>query len=197
MGVFPWLRGWDTFLVSGRCRTAAKGNIQIASELDLITERSTRMATIKERLAEQGLSLPKAGPALGAYVDVALTGNLAFVSGKLPIREEGGLLYTGKLGKDVTIEQGYEAARLCALHILACLEAAVGDLGKIRRIVRLGGYVAAGEGFVDAPKVINGASELFISLLGDAGKHSRAAIGVASLPLNAPVEVDAVVEVAG
>jgi len=153
------------------------------------------MATIKEKLTETGLTLPKAGPALGAYVDVARTGNLAFVSGKLPIKDGGGLLYSGKLGVDVTIEQGYEAARLCALHILACLEAELGDLGKIKRIVRLGGYVAAGEGFVDAPKVVNGASELFIALLGDAGRHSRAAIGVASLPLNAPVEVDAVVEV--
>ena len=153
------------------------------------------MSTIHDLLKEEGLSLPKAGPALGAYVDVALSGNMAWVSGKLPIREEGGLLYTGKLGKDVTIEEGYAAARLCALHILSCLEAALGDLGKIKRIVRVGGYVAASDGFVDAPKVINGASELFITLLGDAGKHSRAAIGVASLPLNSPVEVDAVVEV--
>lgn len=154
------------------------------------------MTTIKERLAQEGLVLPKIAPALGAYVDVVLTGRLAFVAGKLPLREEGGLLYSGKVGEDVTLEEGYEAARLCALHILACLEAALGDLEKVKRIVRLGGYVAVAAGFVDVPKVVNGASELFLTLFGEAGRHSRVALGVASLPLNAPVEVDAVIEVA-
>lgn len=150
--------------------------------------------SIEKKLAEKNLQLPAVGPALGAYVDTVRTGNLVYVSGKLPLTADG-LLYSGKLGNEVTLEQGYEAASLCLLHILACVKAETGDLEKIKRLVRLNGYVASVPEFHDAPKVINGASELAIELLGERGKHSRIAINVVALPVNAPVEIDAVVEV--
>lgn len=153
------------------------------------------MSRIEDRLRELSIVLPVPAAALGSYVDVVITGNLAFVSGKLPVREEGGLLFKGKLGVEVTVEDGYGAAELCARHVLACVRAAVGDLDRVARIVRVGGYVAAGPGFIDAPKVVNGASDFFIKVFGDAGRHSRAAIGVASLPLDAPVEIDAIFEI--
>jgi enamine deaminase RidA (YjgF/YER057c/UK114 family) len=153
------------------------------------------LAEIRNRLSELGIELPSVRPALGAYVDVCVSGGLAFVSGKLPLLVDGSLLYAGKLGREVSLEQGYEAAALCALHILACLENALGDLDKVQRIVRVGGFVATADGFTDIPKVINGASELFIKIFGDRGRHSRAAIGVAGLPLGAPVEVEAVAAV--
>jgi len=154
------------------------------------------MSGIGEKLRELGIALPAARPALGMYVDVCITGNLAYVSGKLPLAEDGGLLYSGRLGREVSLEQGYEAAALCARHILACLESALGDLDRVTRIVRLGGFVSVSEGFTDVPKVVNGASEIFVKVFGDRGRHSRAAVGVASLPLGAPVEVEALAEFA-
>jgi len=154
------------------------------------------MAEIAKRLKELGIELPSVRPALGAYVDVCVAGGFAFVSGKLPLREDGSLLHSGKLGKEVSLEEGCAAAALCARHILACLAQAIGDLDKVRRIVRVGGFVAAAEGFVDIPKVVNGASDLFIKVFQDAGRHSRAAVGVAALPLGAPVEIEALVELA-
>jgi len=154
------------------------------------------MAEIRKRLAELGIELPPARPALGAYVDVCVAGGFAFVSGKLPLRDDGSLLHSGKLGGAVSLEQGCAAAELCARHILACLEQALGDLDCVRQIVRVGGFVAAADGFTDIPKVVNGASELFIKVFQDAGRHSRAAIGVASLPLGAPVEIEALAAVA-
>jgi enamine deaminase RidA (YjgF/YER057c/UK114 family) len=153
------------------------------------------MSGIREKLRGLNIELPAQKPALGNYVDVCITGSYAFVSGKLPLKEDGGLLYSGRLGREVTIEQGYEAAALCARHILACLEAALGDLDRVKQIVRLGGFVAAAEGFTDIPKVINGASDLFVTIFGATGRHARAAVGVASLPLGVPVEVEALVEI--
>lgn len=150
--------------------------------------------SIEQKLSEKNLQLPAVGPALGAYVDTVRTGNLVYVSGKLPLGENG-LLYSGKVGQDLSLEQAYEAASVCFLHILACVKAEIGDLEKIKRLVRLNGFVASGPEFHDAPKVINGASELAISLLGDKGKHTRIALSVAALPLNAPVEIDAILEV--
>ena len=153
------------------------------------------MSGIREKLRGLDITLPAVKPALGNYVDVCVTGNMAFVSGKLPLKEDGGLLYSGRLGREVAIEEGYEAAALCARHILACLEAALGDLDRVKQIVRLGGFVAAADGFTDIPKVINGASDMIVKVFGDAGRHARAAVGVASLPLGAPVEVEALVEI--
>ncbi|MDR2734259.1 MAG: RidA family protein [Spirochaetota bacterium] len=154
------------------------------------------MGEIRKRLSELGIELPAVRPALGAYIDVCIADGLAFVSGKLPLREDGSLLYAGKLGCEVRFEEGYAAAELCARHILACLEEALGDLDRVRQIVRVGGFVAVADGFTDIPKVVNGASELFIKVFRDAGRHSRAAIGVAALPLGAPVEIEALAAVA-
>jgi len=154
------------------------------------------MSGIREKLQSLNIQLPAVKPAIGNYVDVSVTGNHAFVSGKLPLKEDGALLYSGRLGREVSLEEGYEAAALCAKHILACLEAALGDLDRVKRIVRLGGFVAAGDGFTDIPKVVNGASDLFVKVFEDAGRHARAAVGVASLPLGAPVEIEALIEIA-
>lgn len=145
-----------------------------------------------ERLAKLGLILPPPVAAVAAYVPYVVTGNLVFISGQLPI-ENGQLKYAGSLGADVDIDTGYAAARLCAINIISQLNAACGgDLGRVERCVRLGGFVASAPGFFDQPKVANGASELIEQIFGEAGKHARAAVGVNNLPRNAAVEVDAI-----
>lgn len=151
--------------------------------------------TVERRLAEIGITLPDAASPVANYVPTRRSGNLLFVSGQLPM-EAGRPKYTGTLGGDVAIETGQAAARLCVLNILAQLSDAVdGDLDRVRACVRLGVYVAATADFVDHPKIANGASDLMVEVFGDAGRHSRAAVGVASLPLGAPVEIEAVFEI--
>lgn len=151
------------------------------------------MSKIEARLAELGLTLPQAAAPVAAYVPVVEAAGLAHVSGQLPFVE--GQLVTGRLGEDVTLEQGNEAAQACGLMILAQLKAALGSLDRIERIVKLGGFVNSTGAFTDQPKVINGASELMVAVFGDAGKHARSAVGVPVLPLGAAVEVDAIVAV--
>lgn len=146
------------------------------------------------RLASLGIELPPPPAPVAAYVPVAVTGGQAFVSGQIPMAE-GGLVSTGKLGRDLTVEQGAELARRCALQALAALRSTLGSLDRVRRIARVGVFVASAEGFVDQPKVANGASELFAEVFGDAGRHARVAVGVAELPLGAPVEVEVLVEI--
>lgn len=148
--------------------------------------------TIAARLAELGISLPKAAAPVASYVPVVVTGNLAHVSGQLPFVD--GALVTGRLGEDVSVERGQEAARACGLMILAQLEAAGVSLDRVTRIVKLGGFVNSTGDFTDQPKVVNGASDLMAEVFGDAGKHARAAVGVPALPLGAAVEVDAIIE---
>jgi len=145
------------------------------------------------RLRELGLELPAVPAPAGAYVPAARAGPLIFTAGQLPF-EEGELQATGKVGKDVTLEEAREAARLCALNGLAAAAAVAGGLDRIGRVVKVTGYVASAPGFNRQPEVINGASELVGQLFGDAGLHARAAVGVAELPLDAPVEVELVVE---
>ena len=145
--------------------------------------------------AKLGIELPSAQPPLAAYVPFAITGKLVVVSGQLPM-QAGKLAVAGKLGDTVTVEQGQEAARLCLLNVLAHLNTATGgDLDRVARIVRLGGFVACAPGFTQHPAVINGASELAVEIFGDAGRHARAAVGVASLPLDAAVEIEALIEI--
>ncbi|MGF7155915.1 RidA family protein [Novosphingobium gossypii] len=151
------------------------------------------MSKIDDRLAELGLTLPEAAAPVAAYVAVVETGGLAHVSGQLPF--VGGKLVTGRLGEDVSIEAGTEAAQACGVMILAQLKAALGSLDRVERIVKLGGFVNSTGDFTDQPKVINGASELMVAVFGDAGKHARSAVGVPVLPLGAAVEVDAIVAV--
>jgi enamine deaminase RidA (YjgF/YER057c/UK114 family) len=149
--------------------------------------------TIETRLAELGLTLPPAAAPIAAYVPVVRIGGCAHVSGQLPFID--GNLVTGRLGHDLDLERGVEAARACALMILAQLRLALGSLDRIERIVKLGGFVNSAADFVDQPKVINGASELMLAVFGDCGRHARSAVGVPALPLGAAVEVDAIVAV--
>jgi enamine deaminase RidA (YjgF/YER057c/UK114 family) len=149
--------------------------------------------TIANRLAELGIELPQAAAPVAAYVPVVVTGNLAHVSGQLPF--VNGQLVLGRLGEDVSLEEGYAAARACGLMILAQLQAALGDLDRVERIVKLGAFIASADTFPDQPKVANGASELMAEVFGDAGKHARSAVGVPVLPLGAAVEVDAIVAI--
>lgn len=153
------------------------------------------MGIVDKRLAEQGLVLPAAPAPAANYVPFTIQAGLVHISGQLPMRD-GAVAITGKLGADVSLEQGQEAARLCALAILAQARVAcAGDLDRIRRVLRVGGFVASAPGFTDQPKVINGASDLLVAVLGEAGRHARAAVGVAVLPLDAAVEVDAVLAI--
>ena len=146
------------------------------------------------RLAELGLTLPAVVPPLAAYVPAVQSGNYVYVSGQLPM-VDGKLPYVGKVGAEVTPEQGAELARYCALNALAAIEALVG-LGQLVKIVKITGFVASAPGFTGQPAVVNGASLLLHAVLGDAGVHARSAVGVAVLPMDAPVEVEIVVELA-
>jgi enamine deaminase RidA (YjgF/YER057c/UK114 family) len=147
----------------------------------------------RARLAELGLTLPALTPPLAAYIPAVQTGNQVYVSGQVPM-VDGQLLATGKIGAEVTPEQGKELAARCALNGLAAVDWLVG-LERIVKVVKVVGFVASAEGFTGQPGVINGASELLGSVLGEAGRHARSAIGVAELPLGAPVEVEMIVEV--
>ncbi|BCJ43319.1 LysR family transcriptional regulator [Actinoplanes ianthinogenes] len=145
------------------------------------------------KLAELGLTLPTVVPPLASYVPAVQSGNYVYVSGQLPI-VDGKLLRTGKVGDDVTAEEAAELAKICALNALAAIEGLVG-LGRLVKIVKVGGFVASAPGFTGQPAVINGASNLFGDVLGEQGRHARSAVGVAELPLGAPVEVDVIAEV--
>lgn len=151
--------------------------------------------TISEKVAQAGLTLPVASVPAANYVPWVRTGNLVFVSGQVPLLD-GKVAYVGKVGHDVSVEDAQKAAQVCALNVLAHLSAAVNDeLDRVVRCVRLGGFVNATPDFTAQPQVINGASDLMVAVLGDAGRHSRAAVGVGSLPRGVPVEVDAIFEV--
>lgn len=149
--------------------------------------------TVEAKLAELGLSLPAAAAPVAAYVPVVVAGGLAHVSGQLPFID--GALVRGRLGEDVTAEQGYAAARACGLMLLAQLKAALGSLDRVERIVKLGAFISSTGDFTDQPKVANGVSDLMVAVFGDAGKHARSAVGVPVLPLGAAVEVDAIVAI--
>jgi enamine deaminase RidA (YjgF/YER057c/UK114 family) len=150
-------------------------------------------AEIDAKLAELGLSLPQAAAPVAAYVPVVIAGGLAHVSGQLPFI--GGDIVKGRLGENVSLEDGTRAAQACGLMILAQLKAALGSLSRVERVVKLGAFVSSTADFTDQPKVANGASELMAAVFGDVGKHARSAVGVPVLPLGAAVEVDAIVAV--
>lgn len=150
--------------------------------------------TPSARLAELGIELPPSVAPLAAYVPAVRTGNLVYTAGQLPIRD-GELVRTGKVGGGVTPEQAYELARVCALNALAAVHSLVG-IDAVTRVVKVVGFVASAPGFHGQPGVINGASELFGELFGEAGAHARSAVGVSELPRDAPVEVEVIVEVA-
>jgi enamine deaminase RidA (YjgF/YER057c/UK114 family) len=151
------------------------------------------MTDVRAKLGELGLSLPVAAKPVAAYVPAIRTGNLVFTAGQLPL-VDGAIPLTGKVGEKVSVEEAKKLAQICALNALAAVET-VADVNKIVRIVRVVGYVNGIAGFVSQPAVVNGASELFLHIWGEAGKHARSAIGVAELPLDAPVEVELTVAI--
>jgi enamine deaminase RidA (YjgF/YER057c/UK114 family) len=150
---------------------------------------------IETRLKDLGIELPVAAAPAANYVPYTLSGNTLYISGQLPM-EGGKIAVTGLVGGDVDVAAAQRAAELCAINILAQVKAALGgDLGKVRRVLKLNGFIASAPGFIEQHVVMNGASNLIANVLGDAGKHARAAVGMAALPFNAAVEVDAILEV--
>lgn len=153
-------------------------------------------ATITQKLQSLGITLPEAAAPAANYLPYVISGNMLHVSGQLPT-ESGKLIAEGRLGDTVSLEDGVRAARACAVNIIAQANAALGgDLGRVRRIIKINGFVASTPDFTSQHLVINGASDLFAEIFGEAGRHARAAVGMASLPLNAAVEIDAVLEIA-
>ena len=148
---------------------------------------------VAKRLAELGIELPKPPAPVASYVPTVISGSLLFISGQVSLDQ--GKLIAGKLGAGLDIEAGQKAARACALNLLAQAQTALGDLDRIKRCVKLTGFVNAAPDFTDHPKVVNGASDLMVEVFGDIGRHSRAAVGSSSLPLGAAVEVEAVFEI--
>jgi enamine deaminase RidA (YjgF/YER057c/UK114 family) len=152
------------------------------------------MASPEQRLEELGISLPQPVPPIAAYVPTVRSGDMVYVSGQVPM-VDGKPAFLGRLGADgLSVDQGVQAAQRCAINVLAALKAELGDLSRVRRVVKLTGFVASAPDFHDQPKVINGASELLMEVFGDAGRHARSAVGMAALPLGVPVEVEAIVE---
>ncbi|WP_417457505.1 RidA family protein [Kordiimonas sp.] len=151
--------------------------------------------SVDQRLADLGIEIPTPAVPVANYVPFVISGNLVSISGQVPVKD-GKVAFEGKVGADVSVEDACKAARLCALNIIAQVKAACGgDLNKVKRIVKLGGFVNCVDGFAGQPQVINAASDLMVDVFGDAGKHSRSAVGTNALPLNVPVEIDALVEI--
>lgn len=152
------------------------------------------MSSVEQRLLDHGQRVPQPPTPAGSYVPAVRTGNLVICSGQLPLMGKE-LMFQGKLGRDLHEEDGQHAARMCALNALAAIKGEIGDLDRIRRVVRVEGYVQSADGFTRQPQVVNGASDLLAQAFGDLGKHSRIAVGVSELPLNAAVELAVWVEV--
>lgn len=152
------------------------------------------MASVEQRLTELGYTLPASSKPLAAYIPAVQTGNLVFTSGQLPM-VEGHLVQSGKVGSEVTADRAKELATICALNALAAIKMAIGDLDKVKRVVKVVGFVASAPDFTGQPGVVNGASEFLGEVFQDAGIHARSAVGVAVLPLDAPVEIELIVEV--
>lgn len=150
---------------------------------------------VEKKLKELGITLPVPAAPIANYVGFVRTGNLLVVSGQLCFDAEGKLIAKGKLGADVSVEDGQKAARGCAINLLAQIKAALDDLDKVQRVVRLGGFINAVPSFLDTPKVMNGASDLMVTAFGEKGRHARTTIGVSVLPMDAAVEVEGMFEV--
>jgi len=159
-----------------------------------VLSQITTAQDAETRLKEKGIILPSPQKPVANYVNAVRVGNLLYLAGKGPTKPDGSNI-TGKVGKDLTIEQGYEAARLTAINHLAVIKAELGSLNKVKRIVKVLGMVNCTEDFKDQPKVINGYSDLMVEIFGDKGKHARSAVGMYALPLNIAVEVEVIVEI--
>ena len=149
---------------------------------------------VEDKLKELNITLPDTSTTFGAYIPANISGNLIFISGQLPVKE-GKLQYKGKLGSDLSVEEGYEAAKLSAINSLAVIKSTISDFSNFVKIVKVTGYVASSDGFNKQANVINGASELFFEVFGESGSHARVAIGVNELPLNSPVEIEVIAEI--
>ena len=149
---------------------------------------------IEKKMRGLGLELPEVPKPVASYVPAVRSGNYVYTSGQVPF-VKGELMHKGKLGGDLTIEQGYECARVTAMNCLAAVKSVIDDLDRVKRIVRVTGFINSAPGFSDQPKVLNGASDLLVEIFGERGKHSRLAIGTSELPLGAPLEIDMVVEI--
>ena len=159
-----------------------------------VTYKGETSMSAEKRVAELGLDLSKVPTPIANYVPSVRTGNLVFLSGQGPTKPEGGMV-TGKLGRDISIEEGYAAARLVAIGLLSALRAEIGSLDRVTRVVKLLGMVNGTTDFTDQPAVVNGASDLLVDIFGDRGKHARSAVGMGSLPMGISVEVELIVEV--
>jgi enamine deaminase RidA (YjgF/YER057c/UK114 family) len=148
----------------------------------------------ESKLKALGLDLPPPPQPVATYIPAVRAGDLLFLSGVLPMRD-GQLTFSGKLGRDLTVEEGMEAAKLCLLNALAIAKQELGNLDRISRIVKVVGHVASAEGFVQQPQVLNGASDLLVAVFGEAGRHARVAVGAAELPRNAPVEIEVILSI--
>jgi enamine deaminase RidA (YjgF/YER057c/UK114 family) len=153
------------------------------------------MAQVEKKLADLGIILPTPAAPVANYVPFVRTGSLLFVSGQVSLGVDGKLVAKGKLGGPVSVENGQKAARACAVNLLAQVKAAVGDLDKVVRVIRLGGFINSEPSFLEGPKVMNGASDLMVEVFGDKGRHARTTVGVAALPGDAAVEVEGLFEV--
>ena len=151
------------------------------------------MSKVEQRLSELGLTLPQVATPAGAYLPAMISGNLVFTAGQIPL-VEGKLMATGKLGAEITVEYGAEIAQRCALNALAAVKSVIGDLDRVKQVVKIVGFVSSVPEFTSQPAVINGASEFLQQVFGDAGQHARSAVGVSVLPLDAPVEIELIVE---
>jgi len=151
------------------------------------------MSKVEQRLSELGFTLPQVATPAGSYLPAMISGNLVFTAGQIPL-VEGKLMATGKLGAEITVEYGAEIAQRCALNALAAVKSVIGDLDRVKQIVKIVGFVSSVPEFTSQPAVINGASEFLQQVFGDAGQHARSAVGVSVLPLDAPVEIELIVE---
>jgi enamine deaminase RidA (YjgF/YER057c/UK114 family) len=157
--------------------------------------KRTRPVSYDARLKELGIDLPAPPKPVATYIPAVRAGELLFLSGVIPFRD-GRLVAEGKVGRELSVEQGYEAARVALLNALAIVKGELGTLDRVRKVVRLVGHVASAEGFAQQPAVVNGASDLLVKIFGDAGRHARVAVGAAELPLKAPVELELILQVA-
>jgi enamine deaminase RidA (YjgF/YER057c/UK114 family) len=163
--------------------------------LDEFSLEDAMAGNVEKKLQELGIAIKQPAAPVANYVPFVRTGNLLMVSGQLCFDGDGKLVAKGRLGDGVSIEDGQKAARACAINLLAQVKSAIGDLDKVTRVVRLGGFVNSAPGFVDGPKVLNGASDVMVAVFGDKGRHARSTVGVAALPADAAVEVEGLFEV--
>jgi enamine deaminase RidA (YjgF/YER057c/UK114 family) len=170
--------------------------VQAAIPTEAQQQENIMAGTAERKLAELGIALPTPAAPVANYIPLVRVGSLLFVSGQICFDASGKLAAKGKLGAGVSVEDGQKAARACAINILAQVKAALGDLDNVARVVRLGGFINSDAGFLEGPKVMNGASDLMVAVFGDKGRHARTTVGVAVLPGDAAVEVDGVFEVA-